>query len=447
MERKHQVIVCACMVSLSYVGTVSAAVVNLAPNAGYESEPCVDYFTYPDSCNTNGFSWDAEARHSGGHSIKVISTKPAGLLVRWLSKNEKISVAAGHTYAVSLWLKAENVAQHAELAVNFWGPSSTTFIKANGKSSEIISGTNDWRQVRVEAEAPQGAKFMRVEARLYGAGTLWADDAFVEDLSRNRVPNADFESDESESYLTLAADFTKNIFSRVSDVAHGGMSSLKIVSSQPYGEFSGWLSKNDAITVTPGKTYSVSGWVKTENIVGGRAEIAANFWGPGSNDRILINGKTSDPASGTKDWKQVSFQVTAPSNANYLKIENRIFGSGTVWFDDLDVRDESVLPKYALSAPISPPLSAVSGGVIVTRWLIVGTRGEDVRALQKYLNRTGYVVVLSGPGSQGQETDYFGPATRAAVQKFQCAKLTVCSGDENTTGYGATGPRTRERLR
>lgn len=70
------------------------------------------------------------------------------------------------------------------------------------------------------------------------------------------------------------------------------------------------------------------------------------------------------------------------------------------------------------------------------RDLDIGSRGEDVRALQKYLNARGYPVALSAEGSAGQETDYFGPATQAALAKFQAA-----SGITPSTGY--FGPITR----
>ena len=65
-----------------------------------------------------------------------------------------------------------------------------------------------------------------------------------------------------------------------------------------------------------------------------------------------------------------------------------------------------------------------------------GEFGEDVRALQKLLNADGFALVASGPGSSGNETNYFGPATKAAVIRFQIAHGIVPS-------VGYVGPLTR----
>jgi len=54
--------------------------------------------------------------------------------------------------------------------------------------------------------------------------------------------------------------------------------------------------------------------------------------------------------------------------------------------------------------------------------LSLNMAGEDVRNLQKYLNKNGFLVAKSGPGSPGKETDKFGAYTRKALIKFQKAK-------------------------
>ncbi|MBI5306453.1 peptidoglycan-binding protein [Candidatus Wolfebacteria bacterium] len=43
-------------------------------------------------------------------------------------------------------------------------------------------------------------------------------------------------------------------------------------------------------------------------------------------------------------------------------------------------------------------------------------------------------------------TGYFGVLTKQAVQRFQSKNNIVYSGDENTTGYGLVGPKTRKKL-
>ncbi len=64
--------------------------------------------------------------------------------------------------------------------------------------------------------------------------------------------------------------------------------------------------------------------------------------------------------------------------------------------------------------------------------------GNDVKALQKFLNVSGFTISKSGPGSSGKETTYYGVATMSAVKKFQAAnKLPV-------TGF--FGPLTRAKI-
>jgi peptidoglycan hydrolase-like protein with peptidoglycan-binding domain len=118
---------------------------------------------------------------------------------------------------------------------------------------------------------------------------------------------------------------------------------------------------------------------------------------------------------------------------------------------------KSALMEYQTSMGISPsngyygsttrefisahPLASQSNPTPTTfsRNLYLGVSGEDVRTLQKLLNANGYIVATTGSGSAGNETIYFGPATKAAVIKFQIAK-----GISPIAGY--VGPITRTAL-
>lgn len=88
---------------------------------------------------------------------------------------------------------------------------------------------------------------------------------------------------------------------------------------------------------------------------------------------------------------------------------------------------------------VSAPSSGTTASTTFTRNLTVGSNGSDVKALQKFLNSKGYVVASSGPGSVGNESTYFGPATRAALAKYQAAK-----GISPAVGY--FGPSTRQSV-
>ena len=57
-----------------------------------------------------------------------------------------------------------------------------------------------------------------------------------------------------------------------------------------------------------------------------------------------------------------------------------------------------------------------------------GSQGLEVQKLQKFLNNSGFTLAMSGYGSPGRETYYFGPLTESALQNYQATNGLFPSG-------------------
>lgn len=87
------------------------------------------------------------------------------------------------------------------------------------------------------------------------------------------------------------------------------------------------------IKVKAGKTYRLSAWIKTENVVGGR----------GANLGLFGTFINSGPLTGTNDWSKISFSFLAPSTGE-VTIACRLgfwgeTSTGTAYFDELTLEE------------------------------------------------------------------------------------------------------------
>ena len=96
------------------------------------------------------------------------------------------------------------------------------------------------------------------------------------------------------------------------------------------------------------------------------------------------------------------------------------------------VNDATFAKLFSSASPGSTP-STTSG---FTRDLELGMSGADVRVLQIFLNSHGVLVAMSGAGSSGNESDYFGAKTKAALAAYQRAH-------DISPAVGYFGPKTR----
>lgn len=67
--------------------------------------------------------------------------------------------------------------------------------------------------------------------------------------------------------------------------------------------------------------------------------------------------------------------------------------------------------------------------------------GGQVSELQRFLSS------YYGLDPREYVTGYFGNLTRENVRRFQCERMQLCSGAEDTNGYGLVGPATRAAIR
>ncbi len=130
-------------------------------------------------------------------------------------------------------------------------------------------------------------------------------------------------------------------------------------------------------------------------------------------------------SSGTPE--STGYGLVGPSTRAKL---NEIFGGGGT----VAVSMPTAAP--AVSAEISAAFSVGMG---------LGMSNSNIKRLQQLLNSdSDTAVALSGVGSAGQETEYYGSLTGEAVQKFQMKYGVVNSASD--VGYGYVGPKTRAKL-
>ncbi len=131
------------------------------------------------------------------------------------------------------------------------------------------------------------------------------------------------------------------------EVGHDGAGSVKIEKTTA-GEAS-WYTEGVwgfpySFDDVQGKTYRVSGYIKTENVVG-EAYIANIQYQHATPDDNTVT--RSEGISGTTDWTYVTFIFTAQeremANGNIQRCIDHFFltldGTGTVWFDDVVIEE------------------------------------------------------------------------------------------------------------
>ena len=183
----------------------------------------------------------------------------------------------------------------------------------------------------------------------------------------------------------------------VTDTCSATASTLKLLSSISTG----------SMTITPSSS-TCSG-----NATGNTTTSVSTGSGAGSS---------SGSGGGGGGGAYVAPAVTTPTPA---ATDNASLTTGqrTALIAQLTTQLNALLVQLAvLQGKPAPSASAVANANVnasFKRDLQTGSTGDDVKALQEYLNSHGFAVSASGAGSPGNETTRFGGLTRAALAKWQ----------------------------
>jgi hypothetical protein len=170
--------------------------------------------------------------------------------------------------------------------------------------------------------------------------------------SFNKILNSSFEYVDSNSFPinwfrrsaggTYTIDTTNKLY---------GKNSIKI-SGAPTADSWGYIyAKYNVNPDETNKEYTVSGYVKTDNLVGTGAYFSVYFIDSSGNYIKDSTGQTiiqtSQKVNGTKDWQRVSYTFKAPSNTAVLHFEADVKGTGTANLDGVQLVYGSIVNEYS----------------------------------------------------------------------------------------------------
>ncbi|HEX8903236.1 MAG TPA: erythromycin esterase family protein, partial [Longimicrobiaceae bacterium] len=187
-----------------------------------------------------------------------------------------------------------------------------------------------------------------------------------------------------------------------STAPHGGRLSLRI---QKTSSDAGYTVANQAfpVALARGKRIRLRGWIRTAGVTRGQAALWMRVDGPDSARRVLaLDNMAGRGASGTREWTRYEIELPVDSAARAVVFGVLHNGSGSAWFDDLEITLDGA-PSAHAALPAWQPSPAQAAWVrrhaVPLRTDAPGGDDADLRALHPLLS--GARIVALGEGTHG----------------------------------------------
>jgi C-terminal processing protease CtpA/Prc len=167
----------------------------------------------------------------------------------------------------------------------------------------------------------------------------------VQILAAQKKLNLGFESTDPEKgipnqwFLSTRYGSTKGYVMEIdSTIKYSGNYSLKIASDPSFDTPSFAPCSQSIPAEHEGKTISLQGYIKTEN-VGTTGQGAACFWLrlDGDSGIVEFDNMNARPVTGTTDWQQYRIDLPLNEEAKTIIFGAFLAGTGTMWIDDLEI--------------------------------------------------------------------------------------------------------------
>ena len=90
-------------------------------------------------------------------------------------------------------------------------------------------------------------------------------------------------------------------------------------------------------SLAAGREVELSGWIRTENVTAGFADLLLILPGEGDNGRLTADSPERG-VRGTTEWRRISIRRQLPDSAAAIRIGGMLKGGGRAWFDDFEIR-------------------------------------------------------------------------------------------------------------